>query len=162
VNTYGAFGSVGRERHELAIEGTMDDDPGPASEWKAYDFPCKPTDLSEAPCLVTPYHYRVDWQLWFAAMSEITEEPWLLHMVALLLAGDPAVLDLLERDPFDGQPPNAIRIERYVYRFAPRGSDDWWTRNKVGPYLRPLRRDDPVLQQIMDAYGWTWPDEVAH
>lgn len=162
VNTYGAFGSVGKERYELVIEGTMDDDPGPDSEWKAYDFPCKPTDVAEAPCLVTPYHYRVDWQLWFAAMSEITEEPWLVHMVALLLAADRPVLDLLEHDPFDGKPPKAIRIDRYVYHFAPRGSHDWWTREKVGPYLRPIRRDDPVLQEIMLAYGWTWPDEAGN
>jgi hypothetical protein len=158
VNTYGAFGTVGRERYELVIEGTMDDEPGPESDWKAYDFPCKPTDVSEAPCLVSPYHYRVDWQLWFAAMSDITEEPWLLHTVALLLAADRPVLDLLERDPFEGKPPRAIRIERYLYRFAPLDGADWWTRERVGPYLRPLRRDDPVLQEIMDAYGWAWPE----
>ncbi len=161
VNTYGAFGSVGQQRLELAIEGTMDAAPGPDSEWIAYDFPCKPTDVSEAPCLVTPYQHRVDWQLWFAAMSDITEEPWLLHLVALLLAADRPVLDLLERDPFEGKAPEAIRIERYVYRFAPLDGEDWWTREKVGPYLRPLRRDDPVLQEIMDAYGWNWPNDVA-
>jgi hypothetical protein len=156
VNTYGAFGSIGQVRYELVIEGTADEHPGPTSEWRAYDFPCKPTDPAEPPCLVSPYHYRVDWQLWFAAMSEITDEPWLLHLVAQLLVAEPTVLDLLERDPFEGEAPGAIRIERYVYRFAPFGSDAWWERERVGPYLRPMTRDDPVLAEIMQAYGWTW------
>ena len=29
VNTYGAFGTVGRERYEVVIEGTPEADPGP-------------------------------------------------------------------------------------------------------------------------------------
>src|SRR6185369_1421337 len=80
VNTYGAFGAVGRVRDEIIIEGTDDAAPGPNSEWKAYELPCKPGDVARRPCVVSPYHYRLDWQMWFAAMSSIEREPWLLHL----------------------------------------------------------------------------------
>jgi Lipase maturation factor len=69
VNTYGAFGSVGRERNEIILEGTSDERLGPETVWRAYELPCKPGDPMRRPCLITPYHYRLDWQIWFAAMS---------------------------------------------------------------------------------------------
>src|SRR5262249_45027594 len=61
VNTYGAFGSVDHERHEVVIEGTADDVLTGDAKWEEYEFPCKPGDPRRAPCLVTPYHYRLDW-----------------------------------------------------------------------------------------------------
>jgi hypothetical protein len=88
LNTYGAFGSVGRERYEIVLEGTRDAEPGPNAHWEAYEFPCKPGDLQRRPCVISPYHYRIDWQLWFAAMSEIGDEPWLVRLVWKLLRGD--------------------------------------------------------------------------
>ena len=69
VNTYGAFGSVGRERLELVIEGTTSSEPSESADWHAYEFPCKPTRVDRRPCVITPYHYRLDWLLWFAAMG---------------------------------------------------------------------------------------------
>src|SRR5262249_49808528 len=56
VNTYGAFGSVGRERYEIVIEGTLDDDPRSA-RWLPYEFRCKPGDVARRPCVVAPYQY---------------------------------------------------------------------------------------------------------
>ncbi len=38
VNTYGAFGSVGRERYEIVMEGTVDRVLTPATEWREYGF----------------------------------------------------------------------------------------------------------------------------
>ena len=35
----------------------------------AYEFPCKPGDLDRRPCVIAPYQPRLDWQIWFAAMS---------------------------------------------------------------------------------------------
>ena len=59
VNTYGAFGSVTKIRTEVIIEGTHGPDPNsPNAEWLEYDFKCKPGNLSQAPCLISPYHYR--------------------------------------------------------------------------------------------------------
>ncbi len=70
VNTYGAFGSVGQERNEIIFEGSDDAVITPESQWKAYEFKCKPGDPFRRPCVISPYHYRLDWQIWFAAMSE--------------------------------------------------------------------------------------------
>src|SRR5262249_31377733 len=38
VNTYGAFGSVGRERDEIVFEGTLDETPGPGAHWIEYEW----------------------------------------------------------------------------------------------------------------------------
>src|SRR6185503_16251690 len=76
VNTYGAFGSVGRLRPEIVFEGTRDETPSDDSAWRAYEFPCKPGDVMRRPCVVAPYQYRLDWQIWFAAMSTAERYPW--------------------------------------------------------------------------------------
>ena len=69
VNTYGAFGTVGRARDEIVFEGTSDENPTDAAQWRAYEFPCKPGDPQRRPCIVSPFQPRLDWQIWFAAMA---------------------------------------------------------------------------------------------
>ncbi len=140
VNTYGAFGSVGKERYEVILEGTTDAIPNEKTVWKAYEFKCKPGDPMRRPCIISPYHYRLDWEIWFAAMSSIEDHPWLLRLVKKLLEGDEGARSLLDGDPFSGAKPRWIRAERYRYRFAPIGdpSGAWWTRAKVDEYLPPV------------------------
>ena len=59
VNTYGAFGSVTKNRTEVILEGTWDENPrDPSAIWLEYDFHCKPGDPSQRPCFISPYHYR--------------------------------------------------------------------------------------------------------
>jgi hypothetical protein len=156
VNTYGAFGAVGRERDEIIIEGTRDAVIGPDTEWRAYEFPCKPGDLARRPCVISPYHYRLDWQLWFAAMSSVGREPWLVHLVAKLLEGDANVKRLLAVDPFPDAPPRFIRILRYRYELTRPGdrSTNWWRRAYRDEYLRPVGRDDAELRRYLERYGW--------
>lgn len=62
VNTYGAFGSVGKQRTEIVIFGSHNPD-GP---WEEYYFKCKPGPINRRPCVISPYHYRLDWLAWFA------------------------------------------------------------------------------------------------
>ncbi|HMI91963.1 MAG TPA: lipase maturation factor family protein, partial [Polyangiales bacterium] len=88
VNTYGAFGSVGRVRNEIVLQGTREPAVETAVDWREYELPCKPGDVRRRPCLITPYHYRLDWQMWFAAMSEPESEPWFVHLVYKLLTGE--------------------------------------------------------------------------
>ena len=153
VNTYGAFGSVGRLRPEIVFEGTRDDSPNPESEWRAYEFPCKPGDVMRRPCVVAPYQYRLDWQIWFAAMSTAERYPWTLHLVWKLLHNDRGALSLLANDPFPEGPPRWIRARLYRYEFAA-GNDAWWTRTLVGEWLPPLSVDDLRLRRLLTAYGW--------
>lgn len=156
VNTYGAFGSVGRERYEVILQGTRDDEIGPDTQWVEYQFPCKPGDVSRRPCLISPYHYRADWQIWFSAMSTVGREPWLVHFVAKLLAGDRAVKTLLAYDPFPDDPPRFVRAELYRYQFSRPGdgNPDWWRRTRAETFMRPVSLDDPELLQFLRAHGW--------
>jgi hypothetical protein len=157
VNTYGAFGSVGRERPEIVLEGTSDDVIGPDTIWRPYEFKCKPGDPARRPCIVSPYHYRLDWQIWFAAMSTPDRDPWVVHLVWKLLHGDRPTLGLLASDPFPDAPPRHIRAQLYRYEFAPPADPGglWWKRTLVGPWLAPLSADDPRLRRFLAAHGWT-------
>jgi hypothetical protein len=155
VNTYGAFGSIGRERYEIVLEGTTDDEPDRAS-WKAYEFRCKPGDVARRPCVVAPYQYRIDWQMWFAAMSDYRHHPWIVHLIYKLLSGDEPTLGLLAENPFPGQPPKYIRADLYRYEFtsfADRGAA-YWKRTRVRTYLPPLSADDPEVLEFLNVRGW--------
>jgi hypothetical protein len=155
VNTYGAFGSVGRERYEIVLEGSSDDDPSTAS-WKPYEFRCKPGDVSRRPCIVAPYQYRIDWQMWFAAMNDYRRHPWIVHLVHKLLSGEPRIVGLLASNPFPDRPPKWVRAELYLYHFTSFSdrSPEWWKRTRVGSYLPPLSADDPQVLEFLYRHGW--------
>jgi hypothetical protein len=155
VNTYGAFGSVGRERYEIVLEGTSDDDPETAT-WLAYEFRCKPGRLDRPPCVVAPYQYRIDWQMWFAAMSDVRRDPWVAHLVYKLLLGRPSTLSLLASNPFPARPPKYIRAELYHYEFAAPGdaSGAYWRRTRRAAFLPPVSAFDPGLLDFLDRFGW--------
>jgi lipase maturation factor len=154
VNTYGAFGSVGRERREIVFEGTNDALPGDQSMWREYLFKCAPCDPAQRPCTISPYHYRLDWQIWFAAMATPNEYPWTLRFVWKLLHNDPGTLSLLAGNPFPEAPPRFVRARLYVYRFAPLGSGRYWDRELLGDWIPPLAADDPRLRRFLETHGW--------
>ena len=158
VNTYGAFGSVERIRHEVVLEGTADDPDDPRAVWREYEFPCKPGDLRRAPCLVTPYHYRLDWQMWFAGLSSFEREPWIVHLVYQLLRGDALAKSLLAHDPFVDRPPRYLRALLYRYRFAPgRAGGLRWNRVLENEYLPPLSLEHRQFRRFLGQYGWLEP-----
>lgn len=138
VNTYGAFGRVTRKRMEVILQATQDPVIGPLTRWKDYEFKCKPGDPKRLPCLLSPYHYKIDWDIWFAAMESYQEHPWLVQLVGKLLKADAAALDLLASAPFGNFPPTFIRGELFEYRFAPQNSGAIWERIDRGLYLPPL------------------------
>jgi hypothetical protein len=144
VNTYGAFGSIGKVRHEVILEGTDAETLTSETRWREYEFKCKPGDVMRRPCVVAPYQYRIDWQVWFAAMSSIQRHGWLLALSRKLLEGDAGARGLFANDPFAEEPPRYIRAELYEYRFTRfgDGTDAWWTRTRVASYFPPLSLDD--------------------
>ena len=154
VNTYGAFGSVEHERHEVVLEGTRDDVLSGEARWLEYEFPCKPGNVRRPPCLVTPYHYRLDWQMWFAGLSDFRREPWIVKLIYELLRENPAVTSLLAKDPFANAPPRYVRALLYRYRFTRDHRNGWWEREPLGEYLRPLSLDDPALLEFLSRRGW--------
>ncbi len=158
VNTYGAFGSISRTRDEVILEGTTDSVITPATEWREYQFKAKPGDLSRMPPWVAPYHLRLDWLMWFAALSPDYANPWFVPFVARLLQNDGPTLSLMSGNPFPGKAPVWIRAELYDYKFTTpaerRATGNWWKRTLEGEYLRPISLQTPGLVAGLEAQGW--------
>jgi hypothetical protein len=156
VNTYGAFGGVGRERLSVVFEGSPTDVGDGPEVWTEYPYRALPVAVDERPPQVAPYQPRLDWQLWFAAMSTPRRYPWTVHLAWKLLHADPGVLGLFRSDPFPDAPPRRVRAVLYRYTFAPPGNAEgtWWRREKLGLWLPSLSIDDPRLLQILRTYGW--------
>jgi hypothetical protein len=143
VNTYGAFGSVGRVRHEIVIEGTDEPTVHPGTVWREYEFKGKPGGVRRLPRQFAPYHLRLDWMMWFAALSPAYAHGWFAPFVERLLEGDRDTLRLLRHNPFPDAPPVRIRARLYRYRFTTwrelRETGAWWHRTHVREFLPPTR-----------------------
>ncbi|MFI8961796.1 lipase maturation factor family protein [Streptomyces sp. NPDC053493] len=148
VNTYGAFGTVGRVRDEIAIEGTDDPDPRPGTVWREYGFKGKPGDPRRLPRQFAPYHLRLDWLMWFAALSPGYARDWFGPFVERLLTGDRDTLRLLRHNPFPDAPPTHVRARLYRYRYTTwrelRTTGAWWHRTLLREYMPPIRLREPV------------------
>jgi predicted DCC family thiol-disulfide oxidoreductase YuxK len=134
VNTYGLFAVMTTERIEIILEGSAD-----GETWQPYEFKYKPGDLNRAPAWVAPHQPRLDWQMWFAALSNYQANPWFASLTLRLLEGSPEVAGLLESNPFPRQPPRYIRATAYEYTFSDRETrcrtGAWWKREARGSYL---------------------------
>ncbi|MFF0837554.1 MULTISPECIES: lipase maturation factor family protein [unclassified Streptomyces] len=144
VNTYGAFGSVSRVRYEVVIEGTLDDAPREDSRWLEYEFKGKPGDPRHWPRPFAPYHLRLDWLMWFAALSPGYAGDWFGRLVERLLENDRDTLRLLRRSPFPRDtPPRFVRARLFRYRYTTwrelRATGACWERTFVREYLPPTR-----------------------
>ena len=155
VNTYGAFGTVGTERLNVVFEGTMDDDPTDNANWKPYIYKGLPVLLDKRPPQIAPYQLRLDWQMWFAAMSSPGEYPWTYNLVWKLLHNDP-VVGLFASNPFPDKPPRYIRAILYRYSFLKPGHPQhlWWTRQRIDTWIQPLSANDKRLVDFLKGYGW--------
>jgi hypothetical protein len=157
VGTYGAFGSITRPRYEVIVEGT-DDVLLSNARWREYQFKGKPGALNYRPPQIAPYHLRLDWLMWFAAMSEYRDYPWFVNFVAKLLDDDKAVLSLLRENPFPDRPPRYVRATLYEYHFTTpeerRRTGNWWTRTATRPYFPPVSLETPGFRKILETQGW--------
>jgi hypothetical protein len=132
---------VTRTRYEIVVEGSAQP-PGRDATWQEYEFKGKPGDPRRRPAQFAPYHLRLDWLMWFAALSPAYSHPWFPRFVAKLLAGDAATLKLLRHNPFPDAPPVTVRARLYHYRFTTwrerRRDGAWWHRELVGEFLDPV------------------------
>lgn len=144
VNAYGAFGSMTRVRRELIIEGTRACDPS-ESDWLPYEFRGKPGDVYRTPRQFAPYHLRLDWLMWFAALGAY-REPWFRALLVRLAQGDRGIRTLLRTDPYDGGAPALLRVRVFEYRYATsverRETGRYWTRELQGTLVRPCSLTD--------------------
>jgi lipase maturation factor 1 len=133
INGYGLFRVMTTARREIVVEGSDD-----GSTWRAYEFKFKPGDVRRRPAFVEPHQPRLDWQMWFAALSAYEVTPWFQGFLVRLLQGSPDVLRLLAANPFPDRPPRYVRALLYDYRFTTpaqrRATGAWWTRTLLGSY----------------------------
>src|SRR5437763_1111932 len=162
VNTYGAFGTVGRERDEIVFEGTEDAVITGDTKWKEYEFVAKPGDPDRRPSFIAPYQPRIDWQIWFAAMASPGDYPWTFHFVWQLLHNDPDTLSLLANNPFPDKPPHYIRARLYRYRVAPVGEKGRWRRGLISEWRPALSTDHQELRRLMGGLEWYDHHDRAH
>ncbi len=136
TNSYGLFSVMTTKRPEIMIEGSND-----GVRWKRYHFRWKPDEPDRMPRFTTPHMPRLDWQLWFAALSgDCRAERWFIQFEQRLLTGSPEVLALLRENPFPDQPPRLVRARLYLYKFTSSGSPEWWDREDEGLFCPPMEK----------------------
>jgi hypothetical protein len=157
VNTYGAFGSITRKRFEIVIEGTEETVVLPTTRWKAYEFKGKPGGVTRLPPQFAPYHLRLDWLMWFAAMPSRYYDTWFIQLLAKLLDNDASTLTLLKYNPFPADPPRHVRALYYRYRFTTpeerKLGEGWWHRKRIGIYFPPVSQHDPAFRAMLETSG---------
>lgn len=125
MNNYGLFAVMTTTRPEIIIEGSND-----GRNWKAYEFRYKPGSLERMPPFVAPHQPRLDWQMWFAALGSVNENPWVINLAVRLLQGSPEVISLLQTNPFPDHPPRFVRANSMQYEFTTaeerQRSNHWW------------------------------------
>ena len=134
INAYGLFARMTTERDEVILEGSDD-----GRTWREYEFRWKPGDPDRSwPRWVAPHMPRLDWQMWFAALSRVERQPWVEALMQRLLEGEPTVLALLGTNPFPDHPPRLVRATRWSYRFSTpeerAATGRVWERTRIGPY----------------------------
>jgi hypothetical protein len=161
VGTYGAFGSITRPRYEVIVEGTDDAVVTSSTQWREYEFKGKPGDVNHRPPQIAPYHLRLDWLMWFAAMSSYQDYPWFVNFVAKLLQNDKDVLGLLRVNPFPNKPPRYVRALLYEYHFTTpeekKRTGAWWKRTLAGEYFPAVSMDTLAFRRVLQAQGWLQP-----
>ena len=134
INTYGPFAIMTTRRVEINIEGSNN-----GEVWHEYKFKYKPDDIDKPPRWIIPHQPRLDWQMWFAALSNHKHHPWFSNLVYRLLHGSPEVTRLFKYNPFPDKPPLYIRASAYEYHFTKpsirKATKEWWTRQYLGNYF---------------------------
>lgn len=140
INRYGLFAVMTTTRNEIVIEVSVD-----GKDWREQPFRYKPQDPLKAPPLLGAHMPRLDWQMWFAALSGPQQSPWFGNLLYRLLSGSPAVERLLGPRPFPEKPAYA-RAAFYSFRYSTpeerQADGSWWKRERKGLFypvvsLRP-------------------------
>ena len=140
ANAYGLFAVMTPARYEIEFQGSND-----GATWIAYPFRYKPQDPNERPGFYAPYQPRFEWNLWFASLNSWQANPWVVLTQERLLEGNPDVLGLFRRDPFNGRLPEMVRTMLWQYWFTDlatkRKTGAWWRRQELGPFSPAVSRD---------------------
>ncbi|MFO0715036.1 MAG: lipase maturation factor family protein [Sandaracinus sp.] len=133
TSEYGPFGVMTTVRREIVLEVSED-----GRVWTELSFPYNPGDPARGLPIVPLHMPRLDWMLWFAALGEPDDAPWLLGLERALLDDRPAVRALLDAPPPIGRI-RLVRAVRYRYRYA-RDGEHVWIRDEREPFGPTLTR----------------------
>ncbi|CAM9395008.1 unnamed protein product, partial [Laminaria digitata] len=89
-------------RPEIVIKGALKYE-GESTAWREYEFRSKPGPLRRRLPWVSPYHRRLDWCLWIAALGPRRFSTWFPRLLLKLIDNDNEVSKLLETNPFLGE-----------------------------------------------------------
>lgn len=146
-NRYGLFAVMTTRRLEIVLEGSAD-----GARWLPYEFHWKPGDPNRRPQFVAPHQPRLDWQMWFAALSNFQNQPWFLLLCRRVLEGSAPVVALFEKNPFPRGAPKYLRAVVYDYHFTTadeRGrTAAWWRREQLGLYCPVLTLQNGQLMAV--------------
>ena len=133
INNYGPFAVMTTLRYEIQIEGSYD-----KQHWLAYEFKYKPDDPGKALSWNIPHQPRLDWQMWFAALSSPDSNIWFQNLLLRLLQNKKDVTGLFAHNPFPERAPTFIRARFYEYHFTTpqerETSGNIWQRQLVAEY----------------------------
>jgi hypothetical protein len=131
TSPYGLFAVMTTERDEIVLERSED-----GERWVELDLHYKPGPIDRALPIVPLHMPRLDWMLWFAALGEADDSPWVMALERAILEGRAPVRALLADAPAEA--PRFVRAVRYRYRVAADGSSVW-VREARGPFGPTLR-----------------------
>jgi len=139
---YGLFAVMTVRRPELVLEHSRN-----GTDWQPLLFRYKAGPPDRLPPQIAPFQPRLDWQMWFAALSaERGQLPgWFAEFVKKLRAGSPAVTGLLAAGQSKLSPDSYLRIRLDQFRFttpAERSATGHWWHITPGPVLLVLSPED--------------------
>ncbi|KAI4795807.1 hypothetical protein KUCAC02_029640, partial [Chaenocephalus aceratus] len=103
VNTYGAFGSITKERTEVIFQGTLSGDPKDPRRCGRSISSCVSLETFRGDPASSPVSLQADWLMWFAAFQTYEQSEWVIHIAGRLLSNDSSVLSLIDYNPFQGR-----------------------------------------------------------
>ena len=134
---YGLFAVMTTRRPEITLERSPD-----GLRWDPILFPYKAGPPDRLPPQIAPFQPRLDWQMWFAALSaEQGQLPgWFTPFLKKLQQGSPEVWLLLSSTPYPSGP-TYLRLRLDQYHFSTptdHSSTGHWWKITPGPILLVL------------------------
>ena len=136
-NRYGLFANMTMNRDEVILEGSYDN-----KNSTRIDFPFKPDYPEDCPGQIAPFHPRLDWQMWFAALGKIERNLWLIRLSNQILKNEGDGIKLLE---LPEKPYTYVKASRYRYIFNDFSNyikGKCWKEFYKGEYLRTISLKD--------------------
>ena len=104
INSYGAFGTIGRTRREVVIEGTANRSSPSRRCGRNTSSKASPEQCADGRRNGRPYHLRLDWLMWFAAITPHYARPVVSTIPVAAVRERSADAPPAARQPFPGVP----------------------------------------------------------